>query len=59
MKPKLMLIIFYSILLALGAAWHFTGQGMKDILFYLLFLSGFLFNAYCGYLELKSGSRNE
>ena len=56
MKPKAALALFYSALFALGVAWVFTGSEMHSFLFYLLFITSFSFNAYCGYLELKAGS---
>mgnify|MGYP001627813287 FL=1 len=56
MKPKLVLILFYSVLLTLGIVWFLTGPDLNSILFYLLFFSSFSFNAYCGYLEFKADS---
>ncbi|WP_328186122.1 hypothetical protein [Marinobacter sp. OP 3.4] len=57
MKPKLVLVLFYSVLLALGIVWFLSGPELNSALFYLLFFSAFGFNAYCGYLELKAGTR--
>lgn len=56
MTPRLILILFYSVLLVLGIAWFLTGPELNSVLFYLLFFFSFLFNAYCGYLELKADS---
>ena len=56
MKPRAVLFLFYGVLLLLATAWLSTGSEWNSLLFYTLFLSSFSFNAYCGFLEFKSGS---
>lgn len=53
MQPKVALLLFYGVLTLLAVGWLVTGAEWNSVLFFILFLSSFLFNAYCGYLEFK------
>lgn len=50
------LLVYYSLLALIGAAWLFLGAEFNRILFYSLFVVGFSFLAYCGFLDEKRGS---
>lgn len=55
MQPKVALSLFYGVLILLAVGWLVTSAEWNSVLFFTLFLSSFLFNAYCGYLEFKRG----
>lgn len=54
---RVVLFVFYALMILLAIAWFLTGDDWNQILFYLLFILGFGFIAYCGYLDVKVKAR--